>query len=183
MRLLPARAAAALAVVLVAVVQPTVSASPPPSPRPVPNAAWVWPTTPPEVVRDFAPPPLPWLPGHRGIDLAIAVASPVRAAGSGVVRFAGVVAGRGVVSITHGALITTYEPVLAAVKRGDLVSAGTLIGTIEERGSHCAPAACLHLGLRRGSAYLDPRLLFGVIRVRLLPLDARDTRATTLGAP
>ncbi len=136
------------------------------------SAGWVWPTSPPRVVRDFAPPPLPWLPGHRGLDLQTPVGSPVRAAGTGVVRFAGVVAGRGVVSITHGSLITTYEPVVALVGRGDVVAVGTVIATIEDRGGHCAPATCLHFGLRRGASYLDPRLLFGDLRVRLLPIEA-----------
>src|SRR4051794_38697046 len=55
----------------------------------------------PEVVRPFDPPPRPWLPGHRGVDLAGVPGAPVYAAGTGVVRFAGQLAGRGVVSIDH----------------------------------------------------------------------------------
>ena len=156
---------------LAAVLAVTASAAAQPI-QPTTVTGWVWPTSPPRVARDFAPPPLPWLPGHRGLDLETAVGNSVGAAGSGVVRFAGVVAGRGVVSISHGSLITTYEPVAALVGRGDVVAAGTVIGTVEDRGSHCAPSACLHFGLRRGSSYLDPRLLFADLRVRLLPLEA-----------
>src|SRR5947209_1444726 len=65
----------------------------------------------PAVVRAFAPPPRPWLPGHRGVDLGAAPGTIVRAAGAGTVSFAGRVAGRGVVSVAHpGGLRTTYEP-------------------------------------------------------------------------
>lgn len=165
------RTVALIALALVAAVVPATALAPGRVTQPASGARWVWPTSPPHVVRDFAPPPLPWLPGHRGLDLDTAVGTPVRTAGTGVVRFAGVVAGRGVVSITHGSLITTYEPVAALVGRGDVVRAGTVIGTIEDRGSHCAPSACLHFGLRLASSYLDPRLLFGDVRVRLLPIE------------
>src|SRR4051794_10499985 len=62
----------------------------------VPAARYRWPLNGiPVVVRRFAPPPSPWLPGHRGVDLAGLRGSIVRAAGPGVVAFAGMVAGRG----------------------------------------------------------------------------------------
>src|SRR5690242_19929717 len=76
----------------------------------------------PAVVRPFDPPPQPWLPGHRGVDLAAGAGAPVYAAGAGTVRFAGQVAGRGVVSVDHaGGLRTTYEPVTPAVAEGQAV--------------------------------------------------------------
>src|SRR5690242_1626756 len=69
---------------------------------PAPALAFRWPLDgTPTVVRGFQPPPQPWLPGHRGVDLAAPVGAIVRAAGPGVVRFAGPLAGRGVVSIDH----------------------------------------------------------------------------------
>src|SRR4029450_10888736 len=68
-----------------------------------------WPVTPPFVVRRFDPPPRPWLAGHRGGDLSAAPSAGVRAAGAGTVVYAGVIAGRGVVSVAHpGGLRTTY---------------------------------------------------------------------------
>src|SRR3954451_12807165 len=74
---------------------------------------------PPAVVRRFEPPPRPWLPGHRGVDLGGRPAEVVHAAGSGTVAFAGTVAGRGVVSVDHaGGLRTTYEPVHPLVAAG-----------------------------------------------------------------
>jgi murein DD-endopeptidase MepM/ murein hydrolase activator NlpD len=87
------------------------------------------------------------------------------------VAFAGVVAGRGVVSVDHpGGLRTSYEPVTATVARGDQVGAGAVLGRLETVASHCPPAACLHWGLRRGETYLDPRSMLGAVRVRLLPV-------------
>jgi murein DD-endopeptidase MepM/ murein hydrolase activator NlpD len=128
-------------------------------------AGWRWPLDPPvAVVAEFAAPAGPFAPGHRGVDLGGQVGDPVRSAGAGVVAFAGVVAGRGVVSVDHpGGLRTSYEPVMATVARGDQVSAGAVLGRLEV-------AACLHWGLRRGGTYLDPRSLLGAIRVRLLPV-------------
>lgn len=122
------------------------------------------------VVRSFDPPARPWLPGHRGVDLAAAVGRPVRAAGAGVVTFARRLAGRGVVVVRHaGGLRTTYLPVRPSVRPGQPVRAGEALGTLEDRPGHC-PAACLHWGLRRGADYLDPLSLIGAGPVRLLPV-------------
>jgi murein DD-endopeptidase MepM/ murein hydrolase activator NlpD len=135
-------------------------------------AGWRWPLDPPvAVVAGFAAPAGPFAPGHRGVDLDGRVGDPVRSAAAGVVAFAGRVAGRGVVSVDHpGGLRTSYEPVTATVARGDRVAAGAVLGRLEAVGSHCAPAACLHWGLRRGETYLDPRSMLGAARVRLLPV-------------
>lgn len=131
------------------------------------------------VVRGFDPPAHPWLAGHRGVDLAAAVGSPVRAAGRGVVSVAGSVAGTLVVAVRHAdGLETTYEPVRPVVHRGQLVSAGDILGVLVMAGGHCHPAACLHWGLRRGADYLDPLGLLGRARVRLLPLGARPPQWT-----
>lgn len=127
----------------------------------------------PRVVRRFDPPPEPWQRGHRGVDLAAPSGATVRAAGPGVVLFAGMVAGRPVVSVSHGdGLRTTYEPVRPAVVADEVVSAGTPLGVLLPGHSGCAygGSACLHWGLRRGSEYLDPLLLLGLGRVRLLPV-------------
>jgi murein DD-endopeptidase MepM/ murein hydrolase activator NlpD len=95
----------------------------------------------------------------------------VLAAGDGEVSFVGEVARVPVVSIRHaGGLLTTYEPVRSRLRSGTLVSAGQRIGRLALVGSHCAPAACLHWGLRRGADYLDPLALLHLNPVRLLPL-------------
>jgi murein DD-endopeptidase MepM/ murein hydrolase activator NlpD len=133
---------------------------------------WVAPLPGPVVVvRPFAPPPVPWLPGHRGVDLAAERGDVVRAARAGTVTVAGDIAGRGVVVVSHlGGLRTTYEPVVAVVAVGDAVDAGDVIGTLAGGDVHCGGAApCLHWGLRRGRDYLDPMLLIEPMRPVLLP--------------
>ena len=131
----------------------------------------VWPLDPrPEVVAAFAPPATSYGPGHRGVDLRGRVGQPVRAAEAGTVTFAGRLAGRGVVVVSHGDTRTTYEPVEATVAVGDEVPAGAALGTLQLFGSHCFPRSCLHWGLLRGDTYLDPLSLVGAQPVRLLPL-------------
>ncbi|WP_408631859.1 murein hydrolase activator EnvC family protein [Micromonospora palythoicola] len=125
----------------------------------------------PRPVRRFDPPPRPWLAGHRGVDLLAPVAATIRAAGAGTVLFAGMVAGRPVVTVGHAdGLRTTYEPVRPTVTVGAVVSAGTPLGTLRPGHAGCPATACLHWGLRRGEDYLDPLALLGLGRVRLLPV-------------
>jgi murein DD-endopeptidase MepM/ murein hydrolase activator NlpD len=122
------------------------------------------------VTRAFEPPAGPFGPGHRGVDLAAAAGAPVLAAGDGLVAFAGMVAGRPVVSIDHpGGLRTTYEPVDPTVAAGQAVARGSPIGTLLAGHPGCPAAACLHWGVRRGETYLDPLALLRAVRVRLLP--------------
>ncbi|GAA2671437.1 murein hydrolase activator EnvC family protein [Actinoplanes palleronii] len=132
---------------------------------------WSWPVTPPAVVRRFEAPPQPWLAGHRGVDLAAPAGSVVRSAGAGIVVHARVLAGRGVVSVAHaGGLRLTYEPVTPAVAPGDVLAAGDPLGTLDAGHPGCPVRACLHWGVRTGEGYLDPLVLLGLGRVRLLPV-------------
>ena len=117
------------------------------------------------VSTPFAPGTANWDPGHRGVDLAATAGSWVLAAGAGRVVYAGDLAGRGVVSIDHGGLRTTYEPVDSIVSVGEQVFAGEVIGQIATAGGHCR---CLHWGLKRGSSYFDPMRLLR--RIVLKPL-------------
>ncbi|UNX55902.1 M23 family metallopeptidase [Georgenia sp. TF02-10] len=127
------------------------------------------------LVRDFAPPAERWLAGHRGVDLEAAEGSAVLAAGDGVVAFAGMVAGRPVVSVDHpDGIRTTYEPVEPAVVAGQRVRAGETLGHLV--AGHCPVwtlTTCLHFGARTGrDTYLDPMRLLGARAVvRLLPPD------------
>jgi murein DD-endopeptidase MepM/ murein hydrolase activator NlpD len=110
------------------------------------------------VLRRFVVGPHAWSPGHRGVDLAAGADDHVLAAGAGTVAFAGLVAGRGVITITHsGGLRTTYEPVTADVTVGQAVALGDELGVLAA-GSHC-PTTCLHWGALRGDVYLDPLTL------------------------
>ena len=132
----------------------------------------VWPLEPqPTVVRDFDPPSSAWGAGHRGVDLLGSTGQDVRAALPGTVSFSGMLAGRGVVVVDHGATRTTYEPLSPAVAVGDPVLAGQPLGTLAPVPSHCAPRVCLHWGwIADPDTYLDPLRLVGLGPVRLLPL-------------
>lgn len=132
------------------------------------DGPYTWPVDGP-IVRGFDPPPKPWLPGHRGVDIGAPAGSLVRAVTGGVVFFAGVVASRPLVSIAHpNGTRTTYEPVQPLVSAGDRVAAGDVIGTLLPGHSGCGKP-CLHWGLRQGEIYLDPLSLLGLAHVRLLP--------------
>jgi murein DD-endopeptidase MepM/ murein hydrolase activator NlpD len=167
-------------VTLVSLARPAGAVGVPVDPVPV----GVWPLQPaPQVVRAFDPPDSTWGAGHRGVDLAGSVGETVRTALSGRVTFASVLAGRGVVVVDHGSTRTTYEPVAATVRVGDVVARGQPIGALDLAGSHCFPAACLHWGWRRGSTYLDPLLLVGGGPVVLLPLGQAPTMPVSSGVP
>lgn len=138
------------------------------------RARWRWPLHPrPPVLRPFRAPVSAYGAGHRGLDLAAADGAPVLAVERGLVTHAGVVAGRGTVTIAHeGGLRSTYEPVAAAVAAGDEVASGEVLGTVQARDGpgHCGPRVCVHLGARHGASYLDPHPLLVGGRLALLPL-------------
>lgn len=106
-----------------------------------------------EVLDPFRPPPEPWLAGNRGIEYATVPGTPVRTIGPGVVVFAGPVAGQVWVTVLHGdGLRSSYGVAAAWVRRGQRLRAGAVIGVA---------GSSLHLGVRRGSTYLDPASLWG----------------------
>jgi murein DD-endopeptidase MepM/ murein hydrolase activator NlpD len=163
----PSIVVALLMVAMLSLARPAGALGAPVDPVPV----GVWPLQPqPEVVRAFEPPDTPFGSGHRGVDLAGSFGMPVLAALAGRVTFAGPLAGRGVVVVDHGPTRTTYEPVAAIVRLGQVVLRGERLGTLQVGGSHCFPRVCLHWGWRRGDTYLDPLLLVGGGPIRLLPL-------------
>ena len=104
------------------------------------------------VIAPFAP--VGVYGGHWGIDLAVPVGTPVRAAGDGVVTFSGEIAGRSSVTIHHGGGVRTSYSYLASrtVAAGVRVGRGEIIGTSGQ--DHGIPA--VHFSLRLGDRYLDP---------------------------
>ena len=126
--------------------------------------AWASPVSPLVVERPFAAPSGQYSPGHRGVDLAAPPGTPVRAPAPGVVRFAGRVAGKLVVSIEHPHRIlgrtgwrTTYEGIVAIVDVGERVERGDLLGVAAGPGRGHTDG--IHWGLRNARTYADPLML------------------------
>lgn len=106
------------------------------------------------VVDPFRAPATPWGAGNRGWEFDSLPGDVVVAVGSGTVRFAGRVAGRGVVTLVHadGLLSSVTGLRTVEVGPGERVDVGQRIGTAD-RG--------LHLGFRRNGVYLDPAAVYG----------------------
>jgi murein DD-endopeptidase MepM/ murein hydrolase activator NlpD len=137
---------------------------------------WTWPVVGP-LIRGFDPPDSPFGSGHRGVDIAAPLGTPVRAAAGGTVTFAGPVGGRLFLTIDHGAgLESTYSWVDSlAVRRGDVVTQGQVIA---RSGSGHAGVLVphLHMGVRLLDVYVDPLVYLAPVEVwrfiRLAPLAA-----------
>lgn len=98
--------------------------------------------------------------GHNGIDYSAASGTPVRAAGDGTVITAGRAGGLGnLVEIRHRNGITTRYGHLrgfaAGIRRGTVVSQGTVIGYVGSTGLSTAPH--LHYEFRVNGTPRDPR--------------------------
>jgi len=140
------------------------------------SGTWTWPVVGP-VIRGFDPPASPYGSGHRGIDIAAPIATPVLAADAGTVTFAGPVGGRLFVTIDHGGgLVSTYSFLSRIlVRRNDLVTQGQEIALSGEGHPGETPTH-LHLGAKRNGAYVDPLAYLSpgsvVDLIRLAPLAA-----------
>jgi hypothetical protein len=167
-------------IVLVASCLALVAAALPPaaSARSEHDGAWIPPVDGP-VVRPFVAPIAVYAAGHRGVDLAAAPGTPVRAANDGTVSFAGTVAGSLHVVVAHaGGIRTSYSYLASAdVHTGDPVRRGQVIGHAGGSGEAHEPGV-LHFGVRVGDRYVDPMLLFRprdlTQIVRLVPVSERE---------
>lgn len=131
------------------------------------HAMQLWPVPGP-VIAEFDPPDPDWLPGHRGIDLAVEQGVSIRSPRAGVIQFAGSVGGTPIVVVSHGVVAATYLPATTTLSVGDSVSAAMVFAEVSE-GDHCM-VACLHWGARANGRYVDPRILLGEYEVVLTPL-------------
>jgi len=122
------------------------------------------PPVPGPVIDPFRPPATPYGPGNRGLDYRTKPGEAVRAAGPGLVIFAGQVAGRLAVVVLHADHLRTSYTGLSRVdvQRGQSVEGGQPLATAVDR---------LQFGVRAGTAYLDPAVLLdgGPSVVRLVP--------------
>ena len=155
------------------------SAEPPPS-LPAPSyGEYGWPVS-GAVIRRFEPPAGPFGPGHRGIDIAAAPGTSVRAPSDGVVAFAGQVAGDLHVSIDHPDGVRTSHSFLSsvAVRRGQGIVRGQILGATAA-GHPGVEQAHLHFGARFAGQYIDPMLLLRraslVGLIHLAPIEEGST--------
>lgn len=126
---------------------------------------WLAPPVDSVITRYFEPPESDFGPGHRGIDYGVVPGVKVRAAGAGVVAFAGPVAGTNAVTLDHGdGLVTTYSRLgVISVLHGMTVDQGQFIGTTSS--AHPGEWAGLHFGVKMNSLYVDPLTLLGPVDV------------------
>lgn len=137
---------------------------------------YAWPVEGP-VIRGFEPPPDPFGPGHRGIDIGAPFATPLVAAQDGVVAFAGWVGGSLFISVDHDDGVRSTYSWLSAVEvdEGQTLVRGQAIGHTGQ-GHPDVPTPHLHFGTRIGTTYIDPMLMLErgsvVGLIHLAPLEA-----------
>lgn len=113
--------------------------------------------------------------GHRGVDYQVELGQGVFAPSHGQVHFVGKVVNRQLISIAHdNDLLSSLEPVCSTLQKGEIVSAGDLIGEIcegdESYQRHCEEFTCLHFSMRKHGQYLSPLWFTGDLSPsRLLP--------------
>ena len=131
----------------------------------------ITPPVPGPIVVPFRQPACPYCPGHRGVEYAPAPGTPVHAVASGVVTFAGNVAGTLYVVLRQDdGLLATYGFLqAAAVHSGQSVAAGGVVGFSSAR---------LYFGWRRDGVPVDPTpALSGTrARPRLVPTNGARPR-------
>ena len=145
-------------------------------------AGWSWPVD-GEVITPYRNGADPYAGGqHRGIDIAAAVGTGVRAAAAGTVTFSGTAGSSGLtvaVRTADGRFDTSYLHLAAlSVAKGDRVAAGARLGTVGTSGKRSAAAPHLHFGVREAGsrhAYRDP--------LSLLPPAGAPVREAPRGVP
>ena len=120
------------------------------------HGTWAWPVPGP-VVDGFSPPDSPYGSGHRGIDIAVALGTPVVAPAGGTVSFAGPVGGRRFVTIDHGGGLRSTVSFVEdlRVRTGETVVEGQIVA-ISGTGHSGASIPHVHFGVRIGDVYVDP---------------------------
>lgn len=128
------------------------------------------------VTDPFRPPPCPWCPGNRGLEIDTAEGAAVVAMGVGRVTFAGAVAGVFYVTVEHpsGLRSTVGRLQTMRVRAGQQVASNQVIGTAGDTTI---------VTVRHGEHYLDPAPLIGrpSWRPRLVPLDGTSARPAVPG--
>lgn len=138
------------------------------------SSAWTLPFSEPFTIRQgFAPPDKPWLSGSRGIWINIATEDPsLRSPCNGTVVFAGMLAGREVLSINCAGIHSTFEPAISSLRIGEAVHRGQRIGEIAPHKQEDSQTrkGDLHWGAKVSRyRYINPlRMLQGHPRLKTL---------------
>ena len=143
---------------------------------------WTWPVD-GDVLTRYRNGADPYAGGqHRGIDIAAAVGTVVRAASAGTVTFGGTAGSSGLtvaVRTADGRFDTSYLHLSAvSVVKGERVAAGSRLGAVGTSGKRSAAAPHLHFGVREAGsrhAYRDP--------LTLLPPAGAPVREAPRGVP
>lgn len=139
---------------------------------------WTWPVR-GQVITQYRNGDDPYAAAqHRGVDIAAPVGTPVAAATSGTIQYAGVVGSSGLTvseRTADGRYALSYLHLSAvAVHRGDRVPAGAVVGAVGVSGRRSTEQSHLHFGVRLASdrhAYVDPLSFLAP-----LPMDGRPPR-------
>ena len=143
---------------------------------------WTWPVE-GDVLTPYRNGADPYAGGqHRGIDIAAAHGTVVRAASAGTVSFSGTAGSSGLtvaVRTADGRFDTSYLHLSAtSVAKGERVAAGARLGAVGTTGRRSAAAPHLHFGVREAGSrhgYRDP--------LTLLPSPPASVREAPRGAP
>jgi murein DD-endopeptidase MepM/ murein hydrolase activator NlpD len=130
------------------------------------SGSWSWPVVGP-VLRAFDAPRTAFGSGHRGIDIACRIGTPILAAASGTVTFAGSVGGQRYVTVTHadGRQSTASWVDAVLVRRNDAVVAGQALATCGF-GHVGALIPHVHFGVRMpDGTYVDPLVVLAPPRL------------------
>jgi murein DD-endopeptidase MepM/ murein hydrolase activator NlpD len=117
---------------------------------------------------------------HKGVDYAAPIGTPVRAAGDGVIRFAGVMGGYGnLVEIEHSHSITTVYGHLShfahGMRTGTRVSQGTVIAFVGMTGLATGPH--LHYEYRVNGVFKNPQTVVLPSAAPIAPAYSADFRS------
>lgn len=131
--------------------------------------AWSWPTS-GDVLRPYSYTGDPYAGGqHRGMDVAGQDGSNVAAPAGGAVVFVGSVANNGktvAIETADGYTVTLTHLGSIAVRKGDTVREGAVVGTVGVTGQPEVEGPYVHLGVRRAedpNGYVDPASLLPVL--------------------
>lgn len=131
-----------------------------------------------KIIKGFQASANQYGPGHRGTDFEASPGTAVYSIAPAQVIFVGSVNGHLYISLDHGSgIVSTYSVGTKAVKEGEVIEKGKLLGTVGKPLENDAENT-FHFSMRVNDKYVDPMLyITGTIPVReisLTPIDADD---------